>query len=288
MAERQIVFYACQDFQRLPAFDRLAAVRGINDLSDADWRVQDYETEMGVIVDRVGDARTSTRLRFIRIREDSPHVLTAARQLSLLAPPEGEFSEFTWAVIWPDNYMAAVSSRDAPGHRRLAVYFKETSGQRTDIVNLYQPDVVQRLNEIKRRLRSVDIRVQTSRLEQMEADERTRGFAQLLRAGTGTTDAAQIELKLSVGRDPEATLSDDLGQETVDVARQAELLERLVVKGRDHDGVIQEIDMKKERLTVPVDVGPTASDQYIYNEIEHARALIERDYNSLDRGARGH
>lgn len=58
MPERQVVFYECQNVEDCGDFDRVAAVTGINDLDDENWRVADYDgsSEFGVIVDQVGNA----------------------------------------------------------------------------------------------------------------------------------------------------------------------------------------------------------------------------------------
>ncbi len=127
MAERKIVFYKCQDTDQQKPFDRLKAVRGINDLNDEDWRVPDGDFDLGVIVDKKGSSAMPTRLRLLRIRPDAPYMLSAARQLTQVEVADDEnITEFTSVVLWPDNFMAAISSRDAPGHKRLSLYFDVT------------------------------------------------------------------------------------------------------------------------------------------------------------------
>jgi hypothetical protein len=193
MPERQVVFYECQDVDGAADFDRISALTDINNLDDDDWRVQDFDTHLAVIVDRVGTATRTSRLRLLRIREDAPYKLSAARQLTLVEVEDDEsISEFTYVVIWPDKFLGGISSRDAPGHKKLTRYFAETSGERTHIVNLFWPDVVARLRELRaNELRQVRVKVQTSNLEQIEADRQVRGFGQLFNAGLGT-DAATI------------------------------------------------------------------------------------------------
>ena len=234
MAEHQVVFYECQDIPNRTQFDRLAAVRDLNNLADQDWRVTDHDgMEMGGhFVHQDGTHNSPTRIVFLRIRQDELHLLSAARQLTLWQPPAGdEFSEVTHAVIWPDNFMAAVTNRDAPPHKRLAHYFCETSGQQTHIVNLFNPDVVARLRELRAGgLRNINVKVKTSHIAQLEQDRRVRGFRQLWNAGRGT-NVATIGIELGVGRQRDAHLDDSLAEEAEALATMGDLLESMTVRG---------------------------------------------------------
>ncbi len=289
MAERQVVFYECQDIEKQPDFDRLTAVGGINDLADTDWRVLDDESDLGVIVDKRGSSTSPTHLRFLRIRPDAPFKLSAARQLKPVEVAEDEsITEFTWAVLWPDNFLAAVSSRDAPGHKKLSLYFHETSGEETHIVNLFRPDVVQRLKVLQKNgLRNVQVKVQTSHLQQIEADRGTRGFKQFWNAGKGT-EAATIGIELSVGRSgPDATLNDALGLSAVALAEHVDLVESMHVSGRDKHGEIETINMKHERIGGQIEIASSTSNAAVYRAIERVRTTVEKDAGKLDNAARG-
>lgn len=290
MPERQVVFYECQDIEDCAAFDRLAAVRGINDLDDEDWRVADYDgaSDLGVIVDQVGKVDKPSRLRFLRIREDTPYVLSAARKLSPVEVDEDErISEFTHVVIWPDGFLGALSSRDAPAHKRLSLYFEETADQDTHIVNLFDPDTVKRLRELaKNGLRSVKVKLRSSELVQIEHDQAVTGFGNLFKAGRGT-DAVTLGFELGVGRKRDAVLDADLAKGAVELAVMGDQLESMLVKGRDKHGEIQEINMKKERVSEGIDIPESASNAQVYKKIREARKAVENRMGSLDRAARG-
>jgi hypothetical protein len=289
MAERQVVFYECQDIDKRPAFDRLKAVTGINDLPDDDWRVLNDESDLGVIVDAKGSATGPTHLRFLRIRPDAPFKLSAARQLTPVEVAKDEsITEFTWAVLWPDNFLGAVSSRDAPGHKKLSPYFYKTSGEEVHIVNLFHPDVVQRLKELQKNgLRKVQVKVRTSHLQQIEADKGTRGFKQFWNAGKGT-DAATIGIELSVGRSsPDATLNNSLGLSAVALAEHVDLVESMHVSGRDKNGDIDTINMKHERIGDQIEIAPRTGNPAVYKAIERARRAVEKDSGPLANAARG-
>jgi hypothetical protein len=289
MAERQVVFYECQDIEKRPPFDRLQAVEGVNDLDDEDWQVPDGDYDLGVIVDRQGSASGTTRLRLLRIRPDAPYMLSAARKLTRVQVAANEhIAEFTSAVLWPDNFMAAISSRDAPSHKRLSLYFDVVSDQNTHIVNLFRPDVVQRLKVLREHgLRYVQAKVQTSHLAQIEADKRTKGWKQFWNAGRGT-DAATIGIEVTVGRSgPDATLNNAFGLSAEALADHIDLLESMHVKGRDQHGAVEKINMKHERIGVEVDIEASASNDAVYRVIERARKEAEQDSGKLADAARG-
>jgi len=289
MAERKVAFYECQDIDKRPPFDRLKAVGGINDLDDEDWRVPDGDFDLGVIVDRKGSATVATRLRLLRIRPDAPYKLSAARKLTRVEVAADEsITEYTSAVLWPDNFLAAISSRDAPGHKRLSLYFDVTSDQETHIVNLFRPDVAQRLKVLREHgLRSVQAKVQTSHLAQIEADNKTKGWAQFWKAGKGT-DAATIGIEVTVGRSgPDATLNNAFGLSAEALAEHIDLLESMHVSGREQHGEIETINMKHERIGVAVDIEASASNDAVYRAIERARKTAEKDAGKLANAARG-
>lgn len=290
MAERRVMFYECQSIEKRPEFDRLRAVEGINDLTDEAWRVHDrsLDSDLAVIVDRAGSASGATHLRFLRIRADAPFKLSAARKLQPVEVAQDEsITEFTWAVLWPDCFLGAINLRDAPGHKKLATYFSDTSGQQTHIVNLFRPDVVQRLKELRKHLRRVQVKLRTSAIAQIEADNRSKGWGQFFRAATGT-DAATLGLELTMGRsDPSASLDDDLGLGAVVLAEHVDMLESMHVAGYNNDGQKEEINMKHERIGGPVEIDYGASNDAVYRAIERARHHIEKDIGPLDSGARG-
>lgn len=290
MPERQVVFYECQNLEDCDDFDRIAALTGINDLDDEDWRVPDYDgvSEFGVIVDRVGDAAKSSRLRFLRIRQDAPFVLSAARKLTPIEVKEDErISEFTHVVMWPDGFLGAISSRDAPSHKRLSLYFEGASEQHSHIVNLFDPDAIKRLRELKKYgLRNVKVKLRNSEIKQIEEDEGVRGFSNLLSAGKGT-HAVTVGIELGVGRAHSMALDPELAAGAVELAEMGDQLESMVVRGRDKNGDIQTINMKRERVSAGVDIPDGANNARVYRGIRDARKMVEKRIGGLNRAARG-
>ena len=288
MAERQVVFYKCQDIPKAPGFDRVKAAKPLAALPDAKWRVTDADgMEMAVLVERAGGPSSTTRLAFLRIRQDQLHLL-ASRQLTLWQPPAGnEFSEVTYATIWSDGFMGAITNRDAPSHKKLSYYFEKTSGQQTSIVSLFNPDVIARLKELRKHgLRTVSVKVQASKIAQVEQDRQTTGFSQLWNAGRGT-DAATIGIELGVGRKQKARLDDGLAAEAEEIAQASDLLETMSIRGRDKKGNIETINMKNERVRATADIPPGASTGAIFRHLEAARSTAESRHGPLSKASLG-
>lgn len=288
MVTREVIFYECQDIQGAAGFDRLAALRGINALGDDDWVLPDTVGGLAVIVDKVGKAATPSHLRFLRIRDDTPFKLSAARQLSRVDIDADEaISEFTYVVMWPDGFIGAVSSRDAPAHKKLSRYFEETSGQQVHIVNLFLADVIDRLKELQRNgLRNVRIKIQASEARQIARDGQAKGFRPIFLAGRAA-EAATITVELGVGRERRRTLSDSIAEDTLTLAEMGDLFETLIVKGRNDAGEVRTINMKAERIRGPIELESTDQGTDVYTAIRTVRRSVEDDIGALDDAARG-
>jgi hypothetical protein len=292
MAERKVVFYACEDIEKQPPFDCDAAVEGINALEDAQWRVSDIglASDLAVIVDQPSTATKPAHLRFLRIREETPFKLSAARELTPVEIAANEaITEFTWVVIWPDHYLAGINAPDAPGHKKLARYFSATSGEQTHIVNLLQPDVIKRLKELRRRghLRKLQVSIRMSELEKIAAQTELPGFKSIIAAGRDA-DAVTLDISLSVGRGrPEARLSDGVAQSAEELAAMVDALESMHVAGLDAEGERREINLKQERIGGVIQIEASTTNAQIYRAIERTRKAIEQDIGSLNNAARG-
>lgn len=292
MAEKSVVFYECLDVQKYPAFDYKLAVEGINSLPDAQWRVKEpsIASDLAVIVDQEATATKPAHLRFLRIREDAPFKLDAARKLAPVEVAQNEaITEFTWLVLWPDHYLAGVSMRDAPTHKKLQTYFNATSGQQTHIVNLFRPDVLKRLKEMQNKgtLRKLQVSVRMSELENLASKKALAGFRSILAAGK-EADALTLDVTLSIGRGhPQEALSNGVAASAVELAGSVDLLESMNVVGIDAQGERREINMKQERVGDTINVEASSTNAAIFRDIEKARSAVEEEIGPMSKATRG-
>jgi hypothetical protein len=291
VADRNIVFYAVENVDGKSAFDRLAATRGVNDLDEAVWVVEAHDIKMGLIVDQVGDDVKPTRCRFLRIRDDRPYVISPDRQLSLIEIEENHrVTEFTHVILWRDGYLGARASRDAPPIKYLSTYFAAVAQEHCEIVNLYASDVIQRLKEMKGRgLKKVQIKVRTATAMQLEQDEKLKWFKPFFVAGR-ETEAVTVDIGLSVDRARNKTLESGLGDATERLASYGDLVERLIVTGKDAQGNTQVINLKEQRIALPFPYSDAQSNDDAYATIEAARRQVTdttRGGSPLDKAARG-
>ena len=245
---------------------------------------------LAVIVDDVGSATKPSLMRLLRIRPDRPFKLSEGRKLTRVEIATTEaITEFTWLVLWKDNYLAGVSSRDAPSHKKLATYFEATSGEVTHIVNLFQPDVLAKLQELREHgLRKVQFTISRGEAAQLEADEQARGFKNLLKAARAT-EAVSIGIELGVGSSgAKATLDQMIGKSTQHVAANyIDGLGSMHVKGYDKKGDIRELNLRQERIKSPIVVEDSDTDAMVYKKIKEARKAVVADIKSLGHAARG-
>ena len=292
MAERQVVFFACEDIEKQVPFDCNAALEGLNKLKDADWRVADpgLSSDLAVIVDQEPKAPSKpAHLRFLRIRDDAPFKLSAARKLTPVEVAANEaITEFTWAVLWPDKYLGGINMPQAPALKKLDRYFGATNSQQTHIVNLLRPDVIERLKEMRKygKLRKLQVSVRMSELEKAAAHSALPGFGSLIAAGK-TAEALNVDVTFSVGRSKaEASLNDGTAQAAEELAAVVDALESMNVTGYDKEGEKQEINLKRERIGGPIQIEASTSDTQLYRAIERTRQEIEKEIGSLDKAAR--
>lgn len=285
--KRRVVFYGVEDVDGRPEFDPVAALSPLGDLSDEDWTVHEHNTTMAVIVDHVGTKTSPSHLRFLRLRDDRPYQMGRDRQPRLIDLEEdSRVTEFTFVVIWPDGFAAALSSRDAPSIKYLSTYFARTSGQQCVIADLFSTDVVQRLRRLLKTgggLTKASVKVQTAVAQQIENDEQLRGFSSFWKSTRGF-EAVTAEVTLSVDRKRDRFLDPGVGAEIEHLVSYGDLIDTMVVKGKDPAGHRDEINLKTERRSLHIAYDERSSVGEIYREIEQARRDLKG--GPLDHSAR--
>jgi hypothetical protein len=274
--DRTVVFFKALDVEGQAPFDRLVAVDDVNDLDADRWVVSYGGILMGVLVDEKGTDKAPTRLRFIRIRDTTPYVLDQKRQLALFPLDEGnQWAEFTHVVMWPDGFLGARSSRDAPVIKWLSQYFSATSGEHCQIVNIYAIDVVDQVKELAKAggLTKVTSKIHTSEAEQLMKDDKLSHFQSFWAAGKDT-EAITIEVTISVDR-TKKKLAKEVAEEAIRLASFDDMVDRLIISGRDAAGATQTVNLKEQRITQPIGWSDGDSNKQAYDAIIAARVSAE-------------
>lgn len=253
---RRITFYGWKDVWNRTPFDRLGAAQAVSQLDAADWALDDGgDFTSAVLIDEAGTRRSPTFLRLFRLRsgDETPHKLNAQRVATPVDLEADEaITDWTHVVIWPDNYAAHDSRRDAPGMGRLSIYLREMVSEHVRFFPLYDRTLIDQLRELDD-IKSVEVKLQMSKAEHM-ADLRDRGlFGGILGIGEAT-DAVTVSTKVSVGQSRKHFLSGIVRGEVIDIAAQAEeLLDHLTVNGV-RDGQPVHIDLLRSKLTYALSV----------------------------------
>jgi hypothetical protein len=289
---RRIVFYGWEDIEGMPSFERLPAVAAIRGLRGRAWSFVEDDFTTAAIVDRPGTSSAPTCLRFFRLRsgDELPHVVNARREATPLQLQRDEsVTDWTHVVLWPDNYAAHDSRRDAPSMSRLRTYFSERANQSVRFYPLYDRSLIDQLEQLDD-IKAVEIKMQLSRAEELERAQRGGLFGGLIDVGE-QADAAVITTKVSVGTSRTRFLNPRVRQEVGNlVDRAEELLDNLVITGV-HDGTIVEIDVLRRRLERILSVrrsrnlGNAPDPDVMYDVIIQTRRDFERD-NRLQRAVR--
>ncbi|MDO8211011.1 hypothetical protein [Conexibacter sp. CPCC 206217] len=275
MLARRIVFYAVEDLDPETPFDIEAALDPINDLEERVWVVSDHGLLMAVIVDEIGEGDEPSCFRFLRIRDDRPYIIGPDREPELVEIEQDyRVTDFTYAMLWPDGFLGAISSRDAPVIKYLSTYFSKTTRQRCRIENIYASDVVQRFKKLKKRLTKATVKIGTAEAEQMEADEELKGFKAFFVAGR-ESEAVTVNVELSVDRKRDRFLHKSVAAGVGRLATYGDLVDALVIVGEDAQGRRQELDMKRQRIFRRVLYEQTDTNDMMYARIASARREVE-------------
>lgn len=279
--DRNVVFYSCKSIAGKPAFNQLKAVKEIKKLTNpADWIVSYDGIDMAVLIDDVGSASKPTHLRFIRIRDESGYTLSPTRTIAQQAVAAGHMpAEFTHLVMWPDGYIGARSSREAPIVRLLSTYFEKTSGQICSVQTLYAANTIQRLKAMNSGgYRKVVATLRNSVATQTALNNNAKWFSGIFNAAKDP-DAATVEITISAGHRKKPLSVTTVG-ELQGLAGMGDLVSKLIVIGEDAQGNRDELNLKEQRITqrlgFPNDL---TKNKAAYKAIEAARTRAENTSN---------
>jgi hypothetical protein len=290
---RRVVVYGWENVDDSPDFDRLDAATRLHNLEDVDWALDEPDGYVtGVVIDEPGTSTSPTCLRCFRLRsgDDLPHVLNARHEASPLQLEQNEaVTDWTHIVVWPDNFAAHDSRRDAPAMNRLQTYIREQADQRVRFFPLFDRSLIDQLEQLEE-IKALDIKFQLPRAEQVAAANQRGMLGGLISVGQ-QADAVTIQTRVSVGQSRTQFLSQRLRGEVHELAEHAEeFLDNLVITGL-RDGATVKIDVLRRRLDYNVRVrrsralGNAPNPDVMYRAIADARRNLETE-NRLARAAR--
>jgi hypothetical protein len=290
--QRRVVFYGWENIDGMPVFERVRAAQAVNALRGRAWAFVEADFTTAVLVDRPGTATDPTYIRCFRLRsgDEVPHILSSARVPTPLQLQRDEsVTDWTHVVIWPDNYAAHDSRRDAPALSRLSGYLDDRANQRVRFFPLYDRSLIDQLEELDE-IKAVEIKMRLSQAGQLEEAQRGGLFGGLIDLGR-RTEALSISTKISVAQSRRDFLSRNVRQEVQGLAGVAEdFLDNLVVTGvRNGETVL--IDVLRRRLESMESVrrstqlGNAPDPDVMYDAIIRARRTLEAS-NRLQRAVR--
>jgi len=264
MVSRQFVFYRWSPIDARPAFEHHHALAELHDKIDGDPTfavLQGDDATTAVTVESPGSAHLPGKLLLLALRSEDnrPWQWKPGEELTALSMPADSYpSDVTHVMIWPDGVAAQDLHPNAPRLGRLSFYLRQQVNAYVAFEPLYQPDMFARLQQLRGRLRGVEISM--TRPEYAQTD---RGaFGTLLPAVWGSR-VPSVSVHVGMGRrGPRDRFLDDATEEAVfRIAEDAhDIVDRLVVVGRNPaTNKSERVNLLNERLQERADI-PTRSD----------------------------
>jgi hypothetical protein len=281
MVARQLVFYKWSHVNAKPAFEYHHALTELGDkiVGDPQFAVmKNDEVTTAADVLSPGTETQPGKLQLLALRDEDNRPLQwkPGGQLSPLSMPLDSYpSDVSHVMIWPDGIAAQDLHANAPRLGRLSFYLRHQVRSYVTFEPLYQPDMFTRLQQLRGRLRMVEIS-----LTRPEYVDSKRGvFGTLLPAVFGER-VPSVAVRLGMGRrGPRDRYLDDTMEEAVfELAENADnYVDRLVVFGKNpQTNKTERINLLSERLQHKVEI-PARADapgvplaELVYQELEAA------------------
>jgi len=292
MVARQLVFYRWTNVNAKPAFEYHHALAELRNKIGGDPQfavMHGDEVTTAADVASCGTESQPAKLQLLALRdeENRPSQWKPGGQLSALSMPADSYpSDVSHVMIWPDGIAAQDLHANAPRLGRLSFYLRHQVHAYVTFESLYQPDMFTRLQQLRGRLRMVEISM--TRPEYVDSN---RGvFGTLLPAVFGER-VPSVAVRLGMGRrGPRDRYLDDTMEEAVfAIAEDAhEYVDRLVVFGKNPEtNKTERVNLLSERLQHKVEI-PARTDapglpvaELVYRELEGAYRTF-RDQGLFD------
>jgi hypothetical protein len=278
MVARQLVFYRWTSLEGRPPFRYDQALGELADKIGGDPEfavVQSEEVTTAVTVVGAGSETDPGKLQLLALRDadNRPSQWKPGERLGPLPLQDGQYpADVTHVMLWPDGIAAQDLHRNAPRLGRLSYYLRQQTGTYVSFEPLYQPDMLEHLEQLRGQFRGVEISM--THPEYLPAD---RGaFGTLVPAVFGTR-VPSVSVHISMGRrGPRDRFLDETTEEAVfQIAEDAhDQVDRLVVAGKSPTtGKVERVNLLNERLQVKTDVTPHPNVPALPDEDEVFRQL---------------
>lgn len=285
MLKRKLTFYRWLSVPNRPPFEPYAAAGGVAALVEQDPStaiLTEAEATTAVIVNSVGDPATPTRLQLLALRDpdNRPLQFGPGEPLAPIDMLADRYpADVTHVTLWPDGYAAQDFHGNAPRAGRLARYLRRQVDAFVNLEQLYQPDMLDRLDDIRGQLRGVDIAL--TRPEHVDQDPGVLGT--LVPAVYGHR-APSVSVHVGMGRyGPRDRFLDAETEEAIlaTAERAQELVDSMVITGRSRTtGRSATVDLLNERLYVEREL-PRSQQGGSLPDAESAFAELEAAYRDL-------
>ncbi len=293
---RQLMFSGWQNAAERFPFDRIEAARAIAALPPEELVLDRDGQITAVEVDQVGTATTPTYFQLLALRDFDSRPLdwgpgTGASPIQMLQ--DRYPADITHVALWEDNIAAYDRHANAPGLGRLALYMRVKADQRAQFVSLYDPTVIDQLDDLET-IRGFEYGIYDHNRFTHTAD------TGLLETFFPRAPAPSISVRLGMSRKSprDAQLDPEVTEAMLQAATKAEdLLDSLYVSGRSKtrktpagNPKTVTLNLLSHRLQVSRDVrrapegGNLAARPEVYQALRDAKRELQ-DAGTLQRAA---
>lgn len=280
MVARQLVFYRWASIERKPPFEHhhafgQLAKRIADDPDVAILTNDDISTAATVVAAGTPNDPAKVQLLALRSADNRPSQWKPGQPLGPLPLLDGQYpADVTHVMVWPDGIAAQDLHRNAPRLGRLSYYLRQQVNAYVSFEPLYQPNMRERLEELRGRFRAVELAM--TRPEYVNRD--SGAFRTLIPAAFGE-QAPSVGVHIGVGRrGPRDRFLDGATEEAVfQIAEDAhDQVDRLVVAGRNRTtGRIERVNLLSERLQAKLDIPARPDVPALPDETQVFKALDE-------------
>jgi hypothetical protein len=259
MVARQLVFYKWCSLNAKPPFVYHDALKVLDDKIAGDPGfaiVENDDVTTAVTVATAGSNTQPAKVQLLALRspDHRPSQWTPGAPLGPLPLQDDHYpADVTHVMIWPDGIAAQDLHANAPRLGRLSFYLRHQVSAYVSFEPLYQPDMLERLEQLRGQLRLVEVS-----LTRPEYFVDNRGAFQTLVPSVFGSRAPSVSVHIGMGRrGPRDRFLDDATEEAVfQIAENAhDQVDRLVIGGRNRlTGKSDRVNLLSERLQEKVEI----------------------------------